>query len=137
MNSSIDTVIAGGFAASGTVGLLGFGVGGALAMWIAGSEERVSSVVAFSPHSPWPEVGRTRQLSSTAYLCHQGDAEQPAGAPSPMLAEMELRDQGIDATFHVYPNTDVHFYDGQSSEFQERMADIAWQRTELFFERHL
>lgn len=135
--TSIDTVIAGGFAASGTVGLVGFGVGGALAMWIAGSEERVTSVVAFSPHSPWPEVTRTRLLSGAAYLCHQGDGEQPPGAPSPALAEMELRDQGVDATFHVYPSTGLHFFDEQDPDFHERMTDIAWQRTSLFLDRHL
>lgn len=135
--SSIDTVIAGGFASTGKVGLVGFGVGAALAMWIAGSDERVNSVVAFSPHSPWPEVSRTRLLSAAAYLCHQGDAPQPAGAPSAALAEMELRDQGVDATFHVYPNTGVRFYDEDDPEYEARMADVAWQRTSLFLQRHL
>ncbi len=137
VSSSIDTVIAGGFAASGTVGLVGFGVGAAVAMWIAGSEERVNCVVAFSPHSPWHEVSRTRLLSATAYLCHQGDGEQPAGAPSAAVTEMELRDQGVDATFHVYPNTGVHFYDEDHPEYSEGMSDIAWQRTALFLDRHL
>ena len=136
VSSAIETLISGGFAASGTVGLVGFGVGGAMAMWIAGLEERVTSVVAFSPYSPWPEIGFARRLSDAAYLCHQGDGQQPEGAPQAALTEMELRDQGLDATFHVYPRSEADFFrSGQN--FNDRMSGVAWQRTELFLDRHL
>ncbi len=135
--SAIDTLIAGGFAASGTVGLVGFGVGGALAMWIAGLEERVTSVVAFGPHSPWAEIGVGWRLSESAYLSHQSDGEQPPGAPDAAKTEIELRDLGLDATFHVYPTKAVDFYKPGVEEHSARLTDVAWQRTELFLERHL
>ncbi len=134
---AIDTLIAGGFAAAGTVGLVGFGVGGALAMWIAGLEERVRSVVAFGSHSPWSEVGVGWRLSESAYLSHQSDGEQPPGAPNAAKTEMELRDLGLDATFHVYPTKAVDFYKAGTEGYDDRLTDIAWQRTELFLERHL
>jgi enoyl-CoA hydratase len=135
--TAIDTLIAGGFAASGTVGLVGFGVGGSLAMWIAGLEERVTSVAAFGPHSPWAEVGVGWRLSEAAYLCHQSSSTQPPGAPDPAKTEIELRDLGLDATFHTYPVEPVDFYKPGTSGYDARMADVAWQRTELFLERHL
>ena len=135
--SAIDTLIAGGFAASGTVGLVGFGVGGSLAMWIAGLEERVTSVVAFGPHSPWAEVGVGWRLSEAAYLCHQSASKQPAGAPEAAKTEIELRDLGLDATFHIYPVDPVDFYKPGSAGYDARLTDVAWQRTELFLERHL
>jgi dienelactone hydrolase len=135
--SAIDTLIAGGFAASGTVGLVGFGVGGSLAMWIAGLEERVTSVAAFGPHSPWSEVGVGWRLSEAAYLSHQSASEQPPGAPDAAKTEIELRDLGLDATFHVYPVEAVDFYKPGSSGYDARMSGVAWQRTELFLERHL
>lgn len=134
---AIDTLIAGGFAAAGTVGLVGFGVGGALAMWIAGLEERVRSVVAFGPHSPWSEVGVGWRLSESAYLSHQSDGEQPPGAPNAAKTEIELRDLGLDATFHVYPTKAVDFYKPGIDGFDARLTEVAWQRTELFLERHL
>ncbi len=134
---AIDTLIAGGFAAAGTVGLVGFGVGGALAMWIAGLEERVRSVVAFGPHSPWAEVGVGWRLSEAAYLSHQSGGEQPSGAPDPAKTEIELRDLGLDATFHVYPTTAADFYKPGTERHDPRLTDVAWQRTELFLERHL
>jgi enoyl-CoA hydratase len=134
---AIDTLIAGGFAASGTVGLVGFGVGGALAMWIAGLEERVTSVVAFGPHSPWAEIGVGWRLSESAYLSHQSDGELPPGAPNPARTEIELRDLGLDATFHVYPAKAVDFYKPGTDGHDARLTDVAWQRTELFLERHL
>jgi dienelactone hydrolase len=135
--SAIDTLIAGGFAAAGTVGLVGFGVGGSLAMWIAGLEERVRSVVAFGPHSPWAEVGVGWRLSESAYLGHQSDGEQPPGAPDAAKTEIELRDMGLDATFHVYPTNAVDFYKPGTEGHDARLTDVAWQRTELFLERHL
>ncbi len=135
--SAIDTLIAGGFAAAGTVGLVGFGIGGALAMWIAGLEERVRSVVAFGPHSPWAEVGVGWRLSEAAYLSHQSDGEQPRGAPNAAKTEIELRDLGLDATFHVYPTKAVDFYKPGTEGHDARLTDVAWQRTELFLERHL
>jgi len=135
--SAIDTLIAGGFAAAGTVGLVGFGVGGSLAMWIAGLEERVRSVVAFGPHSPWAEVGVGWRLSESAYLGHQSDGEHPPGAPDAAKTEIELRDMGLDATFHVYPTKAVDFYKPGTEGHDARLTDVAWQRTELFLERHL
>lgn len=135
--SAIDTLIAGGFAAAGTVGLVGFGIGGALAMWIAGLEERVRSVVAFGPHSPWAEVGVGWRLSDAAYLSHQSAGEQPPGAPDAAKTEIELRDLGLDATFHVYPTEAVDFYKPGTDGHNDRLTDVAWQRTELFLERHL
>ncbi len=135
--SAIDTLIAGGFAASGTVGLVGFGVGGSLAMWIAGLEERVTSVVAFGPHSPWAEVGVGWRLSEAAYLCHQSSSGQPPGAPDAAKTEIELRDLGLDATFHVYPTQPVDFYKPGTGGHDARLTSVAWQRTELFLERHL
>lgn len=135
--TAIDTLIAGGFAASGTVGLVGFGVGGSLAMWIAGLEERVTSVAAFGPHSPWAEVGVGWRLSEAAYLCHQSSSVQPPGAPDAAKTEIELRDLGLDATFHVYPVDPVDFYKSGTSGYDARLSDLAWQRTELFLERHL
>lgn len=134
---AIDTLIAGGFAASGTVGLVGFGVGGGLALWIAGLEERVTSVVAFGPHSPWAEVGVGWRLSEAAYLCHQGSSDQPTGAPDAAKTEIELRDLGLDATFHVYPAPSVAFYKPHDDGHDSAMTDVAWQRTELFLDRHL
>jgi dienelactone hydrolase len=134
---AIDTLIAGGFAAAGTVGLVGFGVGGALAMWIAGLEERVRSVVAFGPHSPWAEIGVGWRLSEAAYLSHQSGGEQPPGAPAAANTEIELRDLGLDATFHVYPTEAVDFYKPGTDGYDARLTDVAWQRTELFLERHL
>jgi enoyl-CoA hydratase len=134
---AIDTLIAGGFAAAGTVGLVGFGVGGALAMWIAGLEERVRSVVAFGPHSPWSEVGVGWRLSESAYLSHQSGGDQPPGAPNAAKTEIELRDLGLDATFHVYPTKAVDFYKPGTDGYDDRLTDVAWQRTELFLERHL
>lgn len=137
VSSAIETLISGGFAASGTVGLVGFGVGGAVAMWVAGLEERVTSVVAFSPNTPWPEIGVSRRLSDAAYLCHQGDGEQELGAPPAAMTEMELRDDGLDATFHVYPRSATTFYSPHNEGFDDRMSGVAWQRTELFLARHL
>ena len=134
---AVDTLIAGGFASAGTVGLVGFGVGGGLALWIAGLEERVTSVVAFGPHSPWAEVGVGWRLSEAAYLCHQGSSDQPTGAPDAAKTEIELRDLGLDATFHVYPAESVSFYKPADEGYDEAMTDVAWQRTELFLDRHL
>ena len=109
----------------------------ALAMWIAGLEERVRSVVAFGPHSPWAEVGVGWRLSESAYLSHQSGGDQPPGAPNAAKTEIELRDLGLDATFHVYPTKAVDFYKPGTDGYDDRLTDVAWQRTELFLERHL
>lgn len=137
VSAAVETLRAGGFTTSGSVALVGFGSGGALALWIAGVEERVTAAVAFGPYSPWPEVGPGVGRSEASYLCHQSGDDRREGSPNPTLVEMELRDEGLDATFHVYPRTGTDFYDQGSDRYSDALAAVAWQRTELFLERHL
>ncbi|MEL7447799.1 MAG: dienelactone hydrolase family protein [Pseudomonadota bacterium] len=51
--------------------------------------------------------------------------------------EAALKEHGKDYTHHLYSGTRHGFHNNSTPRFNERMADIAWQRTIAFFREHL
>lgn len=123
---------------SGRVGVIGFGVGGGLAMWMAGEEPSIRACVAFTPTGPWPGMTLDFSAAHTAFLGHYGAFDDRASPHTAYQLEMRLRELGLDATFETYRRAGPEFYRKDSPDtFDQEAADLAWDRTIAFLDRVL
>lgn len=123
---------------SGRVGVVGFGVGGGLAMWLAATEPDLRACVAYAPTSPWAGVAPDFTAPHTAFLGHYGAFDEVASPHSAYQLEMRLRRDGIDATFETYRRAGSEFYRSDEPErFDEDADQLAWARTVTFLHRSL
>lgn len=123
--------------AGGRVGVLGFGAGAGLALWLAALDRRVSACVTFGAYMP---LGRRPgfRRARAAFLGHSGEEDPKADPRSAYLMEKELRELGLDATFYVYPEAGADFWDPEKPEaYKLGAARLAWERTIGFLNRVL
>jgi carboxymethylenebutenolidase len=118
------------------IGVVGFCMGGALALQLAASTPRVAAVVSFYG-SRLPDESDLRQISDPLLLIY-GDQDQ--GIPPAKVAEHRaaLERHGIDHEIVVYEGAGHAFFnDSRPQAFHAEAAADAWQRTLRFFDRHL
>lgn len=124
--------------ASGRVGVVGYGVGGGLAMWLAATEPALRACVAYAPTSPWAGVAPDFSAAHTAFLGHYGAFDGRASPHTAYQLEMRLREAGIDATFETYRRAGSEFYRPEDPErFDLDATELAWSRTLGFLRRAL
>ncbi len=115
------------------VGVVGFCMGGGLALWVATTHEGVAAAVPFYGALPWEGVDPDFTATRAAFLGHYAENDAWATIESAREIEQTLRDQGREATFHVYPGTDHAFFNDERPEvYDEGAAALAWQRTVEF-----
>lgn len=51
--------------------------------------------------------------------------------------EATLKQNGVPYTAHIYPDTNHGFHNDSTGRYDEAAAELAWQRTLAFFNRHL
>jgi carboxymethylenebutenolidase len=126
-----------GPASGDRVGIVGFCVGGALALYAATLSDVFGAVVAF-----YPGLGRTEAAKPDytrirgAVLGHL--AERDHGTPRDRVEELErqLREAGVNVEFFWYP-ADHAFFNDERPVYDPDAARLAWDRTLAFFRTHL
>jgi len=117
------------------VGVLGFSMGASMALWLSARvPEGVAATTVFYG-------GQDIDFASarSAYLGHftaYGD-DPYVDEDGLALLEAELNLDGLEATFHRYPQTAHWFFESDRPEHDPDAAELAWQRTLEFFRRHL
>ncbi len=120
------------------VGVVGFCMGGGLALWVATTHEGVAAAVPFYGALPWEGVDPDFAATRADFLGHYAENDAWATIESAREIEQALRDQGREATFHVYPGTDHAFFNDERPEvYDEGAAALAWQRTVEFLRAKL
>ncbi|WP_245584113.1 dienelactone hydrolase family protein [Saccharospirillum impatiens] len=51
--------------------------------------------------------------------------------------EATLRNNGVDYTAHIYPQTNHGFHNDSTARYDEAAAELAWERSVAFFNTHL
>jgi carboxymethylenebutenolidase len=121
------------------VGIVGFCMGGALALYAATLDEVFGAAVGFYPafaktEPAKPDMSRVRGAVQAhfAELDHYYSHEQVAEL------EQKLRQAGVDTEMHWYPDADHGFFNDQRPEVHKpEQARQAWDRTLAFFRKHL
>jgi carboxymethylenebutenolidase len=115
------------------VGVVGFSMGGSLALWLSARvPEAIAATVAFY-------AGQDIDFAdaSSAYLGHHADQDAYVDEDGLVLLEADLHLLGLDTTFHRYPGTRHWFFEADRPEHDPDAAALAWQRTVAFLHRHL
>jgi carboxymethylenebutenolidase len=130
---------AGDRTAGDRVGIVGFCMGGALAIYAATLSPVFAAVVPFYPYmgataAAKPEVGNIKG----AVLGHFAELDGAYTHEQVDALEAELRTAGVDVEFFWYQGADHAFFNDTRPEVYDADASrLAWERTRAFFRTHL
>jgi carboxymethylenebutenolidase len=120
---------------SSGVGVIGFCMGGGLALWLA--TLRPDDVKAVAPYYgiiPWPAAQPDYSKLQASVQGHYAENDDFAGPPAVQKLQAELSGLGKRFEFFVYPGTEHAFTNHHRPEVHhEEHAQTAWHRTIQFF----
>ncbi|HSZ14102.1 MAG TPA: dienelactone hydrolase family protein [Solirubrobacteraceae bacterium] len=114
------------------VGALGFCLGGGLAIWAAATCPNISAAVTYyyvMPHGK-PDFSAI----SGPVLGHFGTADEFIPLEHSHALESELKDAGVETTFHYYDGAGHAFFNDTNrlGTYNAELADTSWERTVSF-----
>jgi carboxymethylenebutenolidase len=120
------------------VGVVGYCMGGALALWLATLQpELVDAVAPFYGVAGWPTTPDWSRLEAPVQG-HYAENDDSAGPAAVAALEAELGRLGKDYEFFVYPGTEHAFTNHHRPEvYNEEHSETAWNRTLAFFREHV
>ena len=126
-----------GGATGGKVGVIGFCMGGQLAVYAATvAPDQVGAVADFYGIHPSVQPDFTRLKAPVLGAFAEKDEYAPPEVARQL--EQQVRQQGVETDFKVYPGTDHAFFnDTRQDTYDAAAAQDAWERTLRWFRRHL
>jgi carboxymethylenebutenolidase len=123
---------------NGRVGVVGFCMGGSLALWSATITDDVVAAVGFYPALPWERMTpKWDNYAGKAAVIHCCESDGGSAADGIQQAKSGIEAAGGECT--VYDNPDTHhafFNDDRPEVYDPKASATAWARTlELFRSR--
>jgi carboxymethylenebutenolidase len=139
LSGAVDYLLAHRAVRGHTVGVVGFGVGGGLALWLATLRpEEVAAAVPFYGLIPSERVQPDYARMKAAVEGHEAANDDLAGPAAAEKLEATLVDLGKDVRTFVYLNTSRGFFDDTRRDvYDEDAARQAWVRTLEFLRSKL
>ncbi|HTB70416.1 MAG TPA: dienelactone hydrolase family protein [Solirubrobacteraceae bacterium] len=114
------------------VGALGFCLGGGLAVWASTTCPKIAATVSYyyvMPHGK-PDFANVKG----PLLGHFGTADEFVALDDAKALERELRDAGVDVTFHYYEGNGHAFFNevDRLGTYDAEAAELSWERTVSF-----
>jgi len=121
------------------LGVIGFCMGGGLALWLATLRpDAVAAAVPFYGIIPWPAAQPDYSKLRAAVLGHYAENDDFASPESARKLEEELKGHGVDVEFFHYPGVGHAFTNHHRPEvFHEDHSTAAWDRTYAFLRAQL
>jgi carboxymethylenebutenolidase len=117
----------------GGVAALGFSMGAAWAAEMASAApDDISAVILF-----YGTVDADFAKSQAAYLAHFAEDDDFEPLDGVRQMEADLRAAGRQITLHLYPGAQHWFFETNRPEYNPQAAELAWQRTVEFLQKHL
>jgi carboxymethylenebutenolidase len=121
------------------VGVVGFCMGGSLALWSATLSDDITAAVGFYPALPWERMSPTwpSYHGKTAMIhCSEGDGT--SAAPGIQQAKSAIESAGGVVDVYDYPGTEHAFFNDDRPEvYSPEASAAAWDRTIDLFGRML
>jgi carboxymethylenebutenolidase len=124
---------------SSSVGVVGFCMGGSLAIWSGTLAPEITATVGFYPGSSWERHAPVwTNYAGKACEIHCAEGDGTSAAPGIQEAITKIREAGGEASAHDYAGTEHAFFNNDRAEvFNPQAAKLAWARTINFFATHL
>jgi carboxymethylenebutenolidase len=121
------------------IGVVGFCMGGSLALWSATVAENIQAAVGFYPAVPWERMNPTwTNYAGKAALIHTDEDDGLSAAPGIKAAVAAIEGAGGTVEVYDYPGTHQAFFNDDRPEVYDRDASaLAWDRTLTFLQEHL
>ena len=119
-----------------TVGVVGFCMGGGLALNLASRQPEVAACVAYygvGPARDQVDVASTK----AAVLGHWGERDHSYDHATIEGLEARLREAGVEVESHWYDADHAFFNDDRPEVYDAEAAQLSWERTIAFLRRHL
>lgn len=122
------------FVRPGGMGVVGFCMGGRLAMLTGARSREIDAVVPFHPAPMKPEeVARLK----VPVQIHHGTADRAVALGESVKTEKVLKAQGTPVELHIYEAADHGFLAYTRPYYKPDLAKLAWARTAAFLQKHL
>jgi len=117
------------------VGVIGFCMGGGLALWLATLRpEKVEAVAPYYGVIPWPAAQPDYARLTAPVQGHYAELDNSANPAAARALEEQLHGLGKTAEFFIYPGADHAFTNHHRPEvFHAEHTETAWRRTLAFF----
>jgi carboxymethylenebutenolidase len=121
------------------VGVVGFCMGGTLAIWSATLADEITATVGFYPGASWERTAPVwSKYSGKQSMIHCAEGDGTSAAPGIQEALTHITASGGKAVAYDYQGTQHAFFnDDRPQVFDEAAAKLAWARTINFFAEHL
>ena len=135
MDAAIDYLLASDAVTSERVGVIGFCMGGGLALVSAcHSASKVGAVAPFYGLIPWEGAKPDLSLLEAPVRGHFAELDGFFGPDAARELEAEMREAGKDASIEIHPGVDHAFFNDTRPEvYQAAEAEKAWESTLEFF----
>ena len=135
MDAAIDYLLASDAVTSERVGVIGFCMGGGLALVSAcHSASKVGAVAPFYGLIPWEGAKPDLSLLEAPVRGHFAELDGFFGPDAGRELEAEMREAGKDASIEIHPGVDHAFFNDTRPEvYQAAEAEKAWESTLEFF----
>src|SRR5262249_14648650 len=129
-----DYLKAAPFVRPGKIGVIGFCMGGRLAMLFGAREKKVRAVVAFHPGVTKPE--QVADLHVPVQI-HHGTGDRSVAYTHTLELEKVLKNQSTPVEVFLYDKLDHGFLAYTRPFYDPDGAKLAWSRTVAFLGKHL
>jgi len=137
LSSAVDELLS--LTGRDSVGVLGFCMGGGLALVLACERpDAVAAVVPAYGVIPWPDAQPDYSTMSAAVMAHVAELDGSFSPEAARVLEEELTALGKRSTFHVYPGVDHAFFNEDRPEvYEAAAAELLYERTLAFLREQL
>ncbi len=135
LRGAVDYLLSSGAARGEHVGVVGFCMGGGLAIALGAAHDRVSAVVSYYGVG-MPETDLSRITGKL--LGHYGEHDDMATPEAVRALDEQLEAASVPHTFHTYPGATHAFANEDRPEVYDEVAErLAWARTLEFLRANL
>ena len=119
-----------------SIGVVGFCMGGGLALYAASRLPEITACVAFYGVGPARESLDTSSMKA-AVQGHWGERDRSYDHATIEALETRLRDAAVDVESFWYDADHAFFNDDRPEVYDQEAARLAWERTTAFLHRRL